>query len=759
MKNARKNLLAVVFLLFLAAFFMLPYFLTGSIPYAGDFSGSDLTELNLPLRYLAAEAFQQGRLPLWTDKLATGFPLLAEGQAGVFYPLNLLLYPFLPFSLAVNLGFLLNFFLAGLFTFFYCRALRISHWGSVLAAIAFAFGGFFVFRLKHLNLINAAIWLPLQFYLLEKYFNGRKKYNWLGLLAMVFAIQFFAGHPQISYVALMACLIYFCLKFFLQHKLDFWQWPREFFFPWLFLGVAIFGLCAVQFLPTMVNTLYAARGTGMEYRQIIINPYPPVSLFYFFSPYFLGNPATASFPEKLEVLGVFWENNLYFGLLPLLLALVGLIFVFTRRVEAKILALLVFFCYLFIFGDFSPVFIVFWHALPGLNMFRFPQRFLLPVALAGAALAGLGFDYLWQRLMAWRQNSGRLARSSILISVLLPIAVIAVAVTDLYAIDAAYLGSLNSEKYFSRPQSADFLAADKSDFRVYSVGWSDNWAAIFDLAGGWQNNLDLFTAGREQLPPNLNAFWGVASAQDRASLEGGMLARETQNLAWRLGFLGGLAKKNEKGASEISAPELNVFSLQNVKYFLSYRELASPGLMLVKEIKSGFLPALKIYENQRVLPRAFGVFSAVVATSTSAMYDQIFSPGFDSARQVTVIGPGAEVLTASSTAQAAIASFESEGGKAEVAAEFSADGYLVFSQSYLPGWQAQIDGRKVPLLRADYALTAVKVPAGRHEIVLAYQPLSFKIGLVVSAVTFGILILFFIIYNFKKQTFGRKEKI
>jgi uncharacterized membrane protein YfhO len=41
----------------------------------------------------------------------------------------------------------------------------------------------------------------------------------------------------------------------------------------------------------------------------------------------------------------------------------------------------------------------------------------------------------------------------------------------------------------------------------------------------------------------------------------------------------------------------------------------------------------------------------------------------------------------------------------------------------------------VPLVRADYVLRAVCVPAGGHQVVLVYDPPLLKIGLAVTALT------------------------
>jgi hypothetical protein len=59
---------------------------------------------------------------------------------------------------------------------------------------------------------------------------------------------------------------------------------------------------------------------------------------------------------------------------------------------------------------------------------------------------------------------------------------------------------------------------------------------------------------------------------------------------------------------------------------------------------------------------------------------------------------------------------------------------MVFiSQAYYHNWKARVDGKAVPLWRANYAFQAVEVPAGRHEVTLVYVDKMFRIGALLAA--------------------------
>jgi hypothetical protein len=75
----------------------------------------------------------------------------------------------------------------------------------------------------------------------------------------------------------------------------------------------------------------------------------------------------------------------------------------------------------------------------------------------------------------------------------------------------------------------------------------------------------------------------------------------------------------------------------------------------------------------------------------------------------------------------------------EFAVDATRSALLVISQMDYPGWQARVDGKPVPVLRADYAFQAVAVPAGRSMVDLRFLPRSLLVGALLSGL--GLLVV------------------
>ena len=81
-----------------------------------------------------------------------------------------------------------------------------------------------------------------------------------------------------------------------------------------------------------------------------------------------------------------------------------------------------------------------------------------------------------------------------------------------------------------------------------------------------------------------------------------------------------------------------------------------------------------------------------------------------------------------------------------VSIEFETDrkSFLVYSNTYYPGWKAKLDGEEVPVYMADSYVKGVIVPsAGKHLLKMEYKPKSFYIGAALTG-TAAIILLFYL---------------
>jgi hypothetical protein len=75
-------------------------------------------------------------------------------------------------------------------------------------------------------------------------------------------------------------------------------------------------------------------------------------------------------------------------------------------------------------------------------------------------------------------------------------------------------------------------------------------------------------------------------------------------------------------------------------------------------------------------------------------------------------------------------------------------GWLVIRQSWYPGWKAILDGEEIlEIEKVDFLFQGVRVPAGSHSLVIDYLPNSFKLGILISSVSFIILFIFFVLFK------------
>jgi hypothetical protein len=171
----------------------------------------------------------------------------------------------------------------------------------------------------------------------------------------------------------------------------------------------------------------------------------------------------------------------------------------------------------------------------------------------------------------------------------------------------------------------------------------------------------------------------------------------------------------------------------NVKFLIvPYADLQHPALERVAVPEGD--PGVRLYVNRRALRRASWVPHARWYGDRRRLREVLAR--FDPRREVLLEGPDREDLAGAPDAPEGTAEITSyRANDVSVRVQAPAAGFVVLADTYYPGWQATVDGAEARLLRANYSMRAVPVPAGVHEVRFRYEPRLLYVGAAVSLAT------------------------
>lgn len=201
---------------------------------------------------------------------------------------------------------------------------------------------------------------------------------------------------------------------------------------------------------------------------------------------------------------------------------------------------------------------------------------------------------------------------------------------------------------------------------------------------------------------------------------------------------------------DLSGGENDSYGLKEVNIFNSKGERAQIGSPKFQKIGES-----NLFLNKSAFPRVFTTYSYRVFSTKDEMFTVMAKDmtGEEMRRSVflynRVIGFNNPGILPPVEPEASIREYKLK--KVTIDVNMAADGFLVLSDPWFPGWKAFIDGRKTRLYQAYNVLRSVRVPQGRHEVVFSYEPLSFKVGLTISLVTIIVLLVYFSFPKLKKK--------
>ncbi len=704
-----------------------------------------------PQTVLIHRLYFKAILPLWNPHNAMGCPLAANMEAKPFFPLKILLY-FSPNPYTWDFYLLLRLFLAGLFSYLWMRKLGLSKMSSIGGSITWMLNGYFMLYLN-MHQLDAEILLPLLLYGLEILFRSPR---WKSIFLCGFLVGFLtlAGLPRSTFFALFFATLYFSFRVF---QLAQWKMnviSMKYLCLWILILLIGFGLTAFHIIPFIeyfyhARTAYSASdGFGLYPWETSLYPvglehspwYSAISLMI---PYFFGNiHQTWNNLSDFKILP-------YTGIIPLFLSLLSLS---ERGKQKQFFLFFSLFALFYLLKAYGCVAVNWVGRLPFFNLNLFPKYLFPEFALSIAFLAGLGIEGI---------SNGKITTRKVLCACGTILGIILFFVFY-------HFGEIQEnkvEKWILRQvlSSISFLIVALC-LLLYSTRKKGRF---FSLMIVLILTIELFSHIPKDRPQRYDSYQNpppyiqyllekekpyrilgldkvlfpttsAAFEIDDVRTTSALCVNRTVEFAEE--FLGTVwwdVKQTAVGS--------DIVDLMNVKYVLTTSSLGDLAKNSNGKFNLIYDNEIKIYENNRVFPRAFVVNRVEVIKEKKKILERLGDEHFSLRRSIVIDEdiPSymLELNQLPTITNSSLEFTHYQPNKVEIKASLNQKGFLVLTDTFFPGWKASIDGESTKIYRVDYMFRGIFLHEGDHRVTFVYDPLSWKIGLGVSLTTFLLIIV------------------
>lgn len=682
------------------------------LPFCGAFlilPGADFTDLLIShypnALFLHNSLFHDGVLPLWSDRILSGFPFAANPLSGLWYPFGWLAVIY-PSALAFNLTAGLHCVWGGIGMYRWMRSENLSPRAALTAGLAFelmpkvwaheAAG--------HISLVYAVMWTPWLLLAARRAVWKESIHLWQGLvLAMVILADIRWGA-----VAGLLWLAYVMVgvqtpkgKSAVAEKGQSEGRPESLHPRWTRkltmagINMVVAGLAsAVLTLPLVEYTSLSTRSL-ITPREASILSLPPARILGLFFPEGGGSAEWVAYPLQavlvLAVLAISIKATRSRNIFWMVCAGISLILSI---------------------GANLPGWELVAGILPIANLLRVPPRLLIITVFSLIVLAAAGLDAVMVTPGLAKTRSASLAAagvvevtflvwivSTILIgksnTTILLGAAASLIVFSLLVLNSR--GRINSTWLWAGVMVIIIL--DGSLFALMSFRTIPSRTALADgsEAAGYiasQEGMVRVYSPSYSIPAQTSASFGLEMVDGVDPLQ---LTAYSKYMAKASGVpitgysvtLPEFPQGNPKEDNRESSPDSALLGILNTAYIVSAYDLASPGLVIEKQFGD-----TRIYRNVEVQPRAW------METENKTVNSAIPTVTGRNANEVQIISYG--------------------------------PGRLVLSEIMYPGWKVEVDGKPGQDVSYNGLLRAVDLPAGKHTVRWYFQPLSVYLGLAVS---------------------------
>ena len=689
------------------------------------YTHDDLGAFHLPLRAFYAEQLSRGEPFDWTPQLFCGFYLTGEGQAGTYHPLHLLLYRVLPLGAAWAGELLAGYALMLAGTYLFLGRLLGRRDAAMFGSLAFTFSGFNLLHFVHPNAIAVVAHIPWLLWTIDVMLVEPNRYRVAAAqvgIALLTGSEILLGYPQYVWFSLLAEAAYglsvLAGSRYAAKKCtaradcagDAGRAPRAIHpvTPWSRLAIAKLAgvmLGGVQLLPTLDWMGHSVR-RSVDAAFVNAGSLHPLNLVQLVAPYLFTHRVVGQNTHELGV---------YVGAVPLML-IVWL--VICRRkwgsLRRPVVAALGFaaLSLLLALGKYGPIYGL-QRLLPIVGSFRFPCRYTLFTALCVAVASAVALALLARQQERGEKTPWRRLRP--------------VGMVVLLSLAAAIAGMLLGGRPFIAGTPAllagPLLIGSAAVLLVLSA--RGNRGALVGLVLFCTADLGYYGMSYAAYPhaERLDAY--AAKTKTPPAPPDGRV----------------LADVHRFGQSGLRTG--NQMTLCGWHRADGYAALAP-----ARKLDYRGLPALRA-AGVRWVRRTEATESIVGLIGRDAHWLEVPDPlkrvrlvartllSRDPARDVARIPLDSvalveESLELPSGVPGTATLLGERPGRLHVRVECPTRQLLVVSESYHPGWRAEVDGRPLTVLPANGDFLGCVVPPGAHEVVLEFRARSLSVGLIVS---------------------------
>lgn len=763
-----KKYFSIIAISVLVCVFFWKVFLQGLIPFPGDFvvgiyypwldykwgteSGvpvknpimADVPSFMYPMQTFAMNTFKLGVWPLWNPLILSGIPLLANFQSAPLSILNIF-YLFFSDHMSWTFQIITSHILVAFFCYILLRKWKLSKASSILGGLIFTFSGFNLIWSQWNGHVLTASFFPLIIYFIVDFFEKSNRRSLVGL-SLALALQIMSGYPQlILYTGLLVfiiCLFHFSLT-------------KKYFFKTFAIGLFLlfgFGLSGIQLLPgyeLLKLSQWSAEPHPQEWAFL-----PLEKTITFIAPDYFGNHATYNYWGKQD----YTSNTGFIGSLALILSLIALV----RWKSKPILIASTIAALSLVLSYQTPLSQFLWtNNILGMKSSS-AHRVLILFNLAGAILAGFGFELLKQKhkfvrsylysfmivgflLSLFGIHSVQIKNTVAFRNLILPsfifgssfllfilrykfsnlrnfflVGIFFLLIFEIFRFGWKFTSFSKKEYIFPDTPVTQFLKNQEGIFRISN---GDTMPVNFQMYYGFET-----LGGYETMRPLLSSQF-IATLNNNTSLANpsgryGIIDNDTSHLLDLVNTKYYLTlKKDEKGQPSPNGRIPSKFSKERFKVSFEDKSTA-------------------IMESLGYLNRAFIVYDWDIVSDERLILDKLVDPKFPISKKIILEeDPG---IKKSNNVDNFINFVGSSSNESNISVSTEKDGLLFLSETFFPGWEAFVDGQQTKIFKANYAFRAIVVPSGNHLINFKYNPKSFRDGLFLTKLSGLLLAIIFV---------------